>query len=66
MYTGQKSVDVTAKTISPQIDEPQLDTSVQQKTQENSYNQQTTEALSNATSSSLPKNETSLANNQGT
>ena len=64
MCTGQKSFDVTAKTVASQVDKSQLDTSVQQQTQENSYSQQTTEA-SNATSTSLPKSEASVANKQG-
>ena len=61
--TGHKSSEVTVVNVVPQIDKPQLDTSVQQS-EEISYTQQTNK-VSSTISPSLPKNEAGLPNMQG-
>ena len=60
---GQKSIDVTAKNVVRQIDEPQLNTAVHSQLAHS--DQKTTEASNATASSSIPKSEEGLLNKQG-
>ena len=59
--TGQQNIDVNAKSIVPQIDKPQLGTTIHSQAE---VGHKTSEANS-ATSSSIPKSEVGLSNKQG-
>ena len=60
---GQKSIDVTAKNVVCETDEPQLSTAVHSQLAHSG--QKTTEASNATTSSSIPKSEEGLPNKQG-
>ena len=60
---GQKIIDVTAKNVVHQIDEPQLSTAVH--SQQAHSGQKTTEASNATASSSIPKSKEGLPNKQG-
>ena len=63
---GQKSIDVTAKNVVCQTDEPQLSQlSTAVHSQLAHSGQKTTEASNATTSSSIPKSEEGLPNKQG-